>query len=131
MFCILCVQNISKYVTHKTLNFWKMLTILLVHHKLLGNPIAAMFLHLTFMNVYLIALIQYVLPVITVMPVYQYVHLVARMYNCVLLAFKTFCVDISRKTQNQCDTNKNHVNFLMVPFLVYINQFLPFLILVS
>ena len=78
---------------------------------------------LTFIYVYLV--------VITIMAVWQFVHLGTHMYGYMLLAFKKFCVDISRKIQKQYDTNKNHVNFIMVPFLVYINQFLLFLISVS
>ena len=38
---------------------------------------------------------------------------------------------LSRKIQKQYDTNKNHVNFIMVLFLVYINKFFLFLISVS
>ena len=60
------------------------------------------------------------------MAVCQFVHLGTRMYVYMLLAFKKLCVDISRKMQRQYDTNKNQVNFIMVPFLVYINQFLFF-----
>ena len=47
------------------------------------------------------------------------------MYSYMLLALKKFYVDMSRKKQKQYNTNKNHVNFIMVPFLVYINQFVP------
>ena len=36
------------------------------------------------------------------------------------------CLDISGKIQKQHYINKNHVNFVMVSFLVYINQFFNF-----
>ena len=65
------------------------------------------------------------------MAVWQFVHLGTHIYGYMLRAFKTFYVDISRKIRKQYDTNKNHANFIMVSFLVYINQFLPFLISVS
>ena len=58
------------------------------------------------------------------MVVWQFVHFGTHMCGYMLLAFKIFCVDISIKTQKQYDTNKNHVNFIMVSFLAYINQFL-------
>ena len=85
-----------------------------------------MLLYLTFIYVYLVVLVQHALPVITIMAVWEFVHLGTRMYVYMLLAFKKIFVDISRKIQKQYDTNKNHVTFIMVPFLVYINQFLLF-----
>ena len=90
-----------------------------------------MFLYLTFKYVYLVILIQHVLPIITIMTVWQFAHLGTHMYGYMLLTFKKFCVDISRDIQKQYDTNKNHVNFIIVPFLAYINQFLLFLISIS
>ena len=65
------------------------------------------------------------------MAVWQFAHWGTHMYGYMLLEFKTCCVDISRKIQKQYDTYKNYVNFIMVPFLVYINQFIHFLISVS
>ena len=97
----------------------------------LRNPIKTTFLYLTFIYVYLVVIIQHVLPVIIVMAAWKIVHLGTCMYGYILLAFKKCCVDISRKIQKQHDTNKNHVDFIMGPFLVYINQFLPFLISAS
>ena len=79
--------------------------------------------------IYLAVLTQHALPVITIMVVWQFVHLGTRMYSYMLLAFKTCCVNISRKIQKQYDTNKNHLSFIMVPFLVYINHFLLFFLI--
>ena len=92
--------------------------------EVLDNPVTTIFLYLTIIHVYLVVLIQHVLTGITIMVVWQFVHLSTHMCGYMLLAFKKFCVDISRKTQKQYDPNKNHVNFIMVPFLAYINQFL-------
>ena len=96
------------------------------YREVLGNPVTTMFLYLTFIYVYLVALIQHVLPVITIMAVWQFAHLGTSMYGYMLLAFKNICLDICRKLQKQYDTNTNRINFTMVPFLAYINQFLDF-----
>ena len=112
---------------HHILKFWKFKYC----KEVLGNPITTMFLYLTFIYLYLVVLTQHTLPVISIMAVWQFVHLGTRMYGYMLLAFKKFCLNIFRKIQKQYDANKNHVNVIMVPFLVYINQFLPFLISVS
>ena len=67
--------------------------------EVLGNPVTTMFSYLTFIYVYLLVLIQHVLLVITIMAVWQFVHLGTHMYGYMLLAFKKFCLDISRKIQ--------------------------------
>ena len=67
--------------------------------EVLGNPVTAMLLYLTFIYVYLLVLIQHVLPDITIMAVWQFAHLGTHMYGYMLLAFKKFSVDISRKIQ--------------------------------
>ena len=67
--------------------------------EVLGNPVTTMFSYLTFIYVYLVVLIQHVLPVITIMAVWQFVHLGTHMYGYMLLAFKRLCLDISRKIQ--------------------------------
>ena len=67
--------------------------------EVLGNPVTTMFSYLTFIYVYLAVLIQHVLPVITIMAVWQFVHLGTHMYGYMLLAFKKLCLDISRKIQ--------------------------------
>ena len=94
------------------------------YREVLDDAVTIMFLYLTIIYVYLVVLIQHVLPGITIMVVWKFVHLGTHMCGYMLLAFKKFCVDISRKTQKQNDANKNHVNFIIVPFLAYINQFL-------
>ena len=109
-------------IIHHMLKFWKAK----ICREVLGNPVTTMFLYLTLMYVYLVVLMQHVLQVITIMVVWQFVHLSTRMHGYVLLAFKNICLDISRKKQTQYDTNKNHVNFIIVPFLACINQFLCF-----
>ena len=65
--------------------------------EVLGNPVTTMFSYLTFIYVYLVVLIQHALPVINIMAVWQFAHLGTHMYGYVLVAFKKFCVDISRK----------------------------------
>ena len=109
-------------IIHHMLKFWKAK----ICREVLGNPVTTMFLYLTLMYVYLVVLIQHVLQAITIMAVWQFVHLGTRMHGYVLLVFKNICLDISRKKQKQYDTNKNHVNFIIVPFLACINQFLCF-----
>ena len=64
-----------------------------------GNLVTTMFSYLTFIYVYLVVLIQHALPVINIMAVWQFAHLGTHMYGYVLVAFKKFCVDISRKIQ--------------------------------
>ena len=109
------------------LKFWKAKCC----KEVIGNPITTMFLYLTFRYVYFVVLAQHILPVISITAVWKIVHLGTRLYGYMLLAFKKVYVNISRKIQKQYGANKNHVSFIMVPFLVYINQFLPFLISVS
>ena len=106
-------------IVHHMLKFWNIKCC----REVLGDPITTMFLY--FIYVYLVVLIQHALPVIPIMAVQQFTHLGTRMYSYMLLALKKFYVDMSRKIQKQYNTNKNHVNFIMVPFLVYINQFVP------
>ena len=84
-----------------------------------------MFLYLTFIYVSLVVSIQHALRVITIMAVWQFVQLDTRMYSYMLLALEKCCAYMSRKIQKQYETNKNHASFIMVSFLVYINQFVP------
>ena len=104
------------------LKFWKVKCC----REVLGYPLTTIFLCLSFIYVYLVFLIPHALRVITIMTLWQFVHLGTHIFDYMLLAFKKFCVDVSRKIQLQYDTNKNHVNFFMVPFLIYTSQFLYF-----
>ena len=54
-----------------------------------GNPVTT-----TFVYVYLV-----VLPVITIMSEWQFVHLCARMYGYIFLEFKNISLHVSRKLQ--------------------------------
>ena len=65
--------------------------------EVLGNPIATMVLYLTFIYVYLVALIQHALPVITIMAVWQFVDLGTRMvcvdiYKCNMIETKIMLI---------------------------------------
>ena len=76
------------------LKFWKDKC----YRKVIGNPITAMFFfNLTFIYVYLVGLIQRALLVITIMAEWHFAHLSTRMYGYMLLVFKKYWVDISRK----------------------------------
>ena len=81
------------------LKFWKVKGC----REVLGNPIITIFLHLTFIYLYLVF--------ITVIAVWQLVHLGTHSAVTCCWHSKRFCVNISRKIQKQYDRNKNHVIF--------------------